>query len=463
MGYSDLILFPIFLFLTNLYFKRQRNKISEPLLAKYHIQGYWIKVISCIAFTVYSGYLSPGDSIGLYQKEGVNIYHLILHDSANLRWLWEPGKNFDVSLAADPWNKGYFPAEANYMVIRAVAMISFFTFGSYAANNLIFACLAFAGIWKLFLFFYKQKPQLHYSFAIAIIYFPTLVFWSSGVMKEPICIAALAYITYCTYSLFCEKRRPVRNGLWIVISAYVLAVVKVYILISYLPFFVLFIILKNVEGIKSGLLRYIVGPIFIAGCLYGFTVVMDNYQEELGFYAVEDLAESIQHLNENFIARDGSETAESNFELGAQFDGTSDGLVKIAPYAVFTTFYRPFIWESKKVSSLLASLEGMALLFFTLLIFCKTGIVRLFKYIFTDPLVLYCFMFSILFATFIGASTLNFGTLVRYKIPCLPFYVIFLILLYEKVKERAARKKLMLAATAPETEFQLTPAIPSQA
>ena len=52
----------------------------------------------------------------------------------------------------------------------------------------------------------------------------------------------------------------------------------------------------------------------------------------------------------------------------------------------------------------------------------------------TDPLIMYCFLFSIVFALFVGASTLNFGTLVRYKIPSMPFYVItlFLILFFNK-------------------------------
>ena len=49
---------------------------------------------------------------------------------------------------------------------------------------------------------------------------------------------------------------------------------------------------------------------------------------------------------------------------------------------------------------------------------------------------MYCFLFAFIFALFVGATTNNFGTLVRYKIPCLPFYVISLFLIYEKVKQR---------------------------
>jgi hypothetical protein len=62
----------------------------------------------------------------------------------------------------------------------------------------------------------------------------------------------------------------------------------------------------------------------------------------------------------------------------------------------------------------------------------------------TDPLIMYCFLFSLVFAMFVGASTLNFGTLVRYKIPCLPFYAISLFLIYEKVKQKAASKSLAI-------------------
>jgi hypothetical protein len=61
---------------------------------------------------------------------------------------------------------------------------------------------------------------------------------------------------------------------------------------------------------------------------------------------------------------------------------------------------------------------------------------------------MYCFLFSCVFALFVGASTLNFGSLVRYKIPCMPFYLIALFLIYDKVKQKAANKLLLKSAEA---------------
>ena len=54
-----------------------------------------------------------------------------------------------------------------------------------------------------------------------------------------------------------------------------------------------------------------------------------------------------------------------------------------------------------------------------------------------------CFIFSITFAFAVGITTPNFGTLVRYKIQCMPFYIamLFMLLDYKKsvVKKRELR------------------------
>jgi hypothetical protein len=447
MGYGDLILVPVFLIILSLFFRAIRNTYDDPILKKYHRQGFWVKMIGCIAFFTYSVYVSPGDSIGLYQKEGNNIYHLILHDSRHLQWLFQKGKYFDESFLKDPYNAGYFKSEANFMVTRIVTFLSFVTAGRYAAISLIFACIAFSGVWKLFLFFYEQYPHLHKKFAIAILFFPTFVFWSGGILKDTLCIAALGWVTYALYELFYRKKGVIKNSIILFVFGYLLAVLKVYILISYVPFFMLFIILKNIQGIKNKFLKYLLAPTLIFACMFGFTEILNSFDEELGAYAVPDLTSSIKHLNGAFMEMDGNETADSNFDLGVEFDGTFNGLIKLAPIAVFTTFFRPFLWESHKVSQLLASLESFILLFFTIYVVLKSGLRSFIKMVMTDPIIMYCFLFSFVFAMFVGASTLNFGTLVRYKIPCLPFYTISLFLIYEKVKEKSARKSLAISTS----------------
>ena len=455
MGYGDLILFPVFLIILSLFFRAIRNTYDDPLLKKYHRQGFWVKILGCIAFFTYSVYLSPGDSIGLYQKEGNNIYHLILHDSNHLQWLFQKGKFFDESYLKDPYNGGYFKSEANFMVTRIVTLLSFVTAGRYAVISLIFACIAFSGVWKLFLFFYEQYPHMHKKFAIAILFFPTFVFWSGGILKDTLCIASLGWVTYALYEMLYRKKGFIKNSIILFVFGYLLSIIKVYILISYVPFFILFIILKNIQEIKNKFLRYLMAPMLIFLCMFGFTRALNSFDEELGGYAVEDITSSIKHLNGAFKAMNGNETAESNFDLGVEFDGSLKGLINLAPIAIFTTYFRPFIWESHKISQLLASLESLVLLFLTLFVIFKSGLKSFTKMVLTDPLIMYCFLFSFVFALFVGASTLNFGTLVRYKIPCLPFYAISLFLIYEKAKEKSARKSLAFSNSLVNPEMPL--------
>ncbi|HEY9340083.1 MAG TPA: hypothetical protein VIQ23_00805, partial [Hanamia sp.] len=74
MDYGDIILFPVFLFLLYFIFRAIRKTYKDPLLQKYHRQAFWIKMIGCVAFFLYSGILAPADSIGLYHLEGNNLY-----------------------------------------------------------------------------------------------------------------------------------------------------------------------------------------------------------------------------------------------------------------------------------------------------------------------------------------------------------------------------------------------------
>lgn len=459
MDYVDLLLTPIYIFILYLFFRRIRKKCKDPLLQEYHRRAFWVKMVGCVAFFLYSAYLSPGDSIGLYQQEGNNLYHLILKNGDNLKYIFQSGKNFDLSLIKDRGNTGYFQNDGNFLVIRLDAILSFITFGKYSAISLIFAGIAFSGLWKLFLFFYGQYPKMHKQFAISILYFPTVVFWSSGLMKDTLCIAAIGWLTYSVYEILFRKKSILKNLIILSLSSYFLVILKVYILLAYVPFFVLFIILKNMQSIKFKFFKYLLAPALIALSIFGFTQILSSYNDELGAYAVDDLTSSISSLNASIGQMDGREDAASNFSLGVEYDGSFDGLIKIAPVAIATTFFRPFIWEAHKISQLMAAIESLVLMFFTLYVLFKAGLFRFIKLILTDPLIMYCFLFAVVFGLFIGASTLNFGTLVRYKIPCLPFYTISLFLIYEKVKVVAAKKALKKTSKAQTKVVVLQPAL----
>lgn len=443
MTLLEVLLTPIYILLLYLYFKWRRKKLPNDTLKKYHRQAFWVKIIASILFVLYYTYLTGGDTRSLYYAEGFNFYQHLLSNHENWKYIFLKGTEYDPNLVFRHGNEGYFLQEGNFMVIRLTALLSFITFGKFVLINLIFGCFAFSGIWKLFMFFYNQRPHLHRAFAISILFFPSVVFWSSGLLKDSLCMGALGWLTYSLSQILKGKNR-VRNSIFLFLSIYMLSVVKVYILLAYAPLLLLYFFLKGLQNIRFAFFKYLISIAIFVSIIFIFSQVYNSFESELDAYAIDNLTSSISTQNEVIQNISGSRGAESNFNLGAEFDGTFAGLLKISPFAFVATFFRPFIWETGKISQLMAAVESLILIFFTLKIILKAGPFRLIKYTLSDPLIFFCMSFAITFGLFVGASTLNFGTLVRYKIPCMPFYTIALFLIYDKIKSIATEKKSAL-------------------
>ena len=92
---------------------------------------------------------------------------------------------------------------------------------------------------------------------------------------------------------------------------------------------------------------------------------------------------------------------------------------------------------------LISAIENAFLLLLTFRVFFRLGPFRFFKTIFSSPLLIFSFIFVIFFSFSVGLSTANFGALVRYKIPSIPFFMCLLMILDEvKVREIIERKRL---------------------
>jgi hypothetical protein len=443
---ADIILFPLYVGLFAFFFSVRRKRLKDPLLRRYHRNAFWLKVCSALAYVFFSLFLAKLDSTYLYYPEGMNITRLILKDFTNIKLLFIQGKDFDFNLLADSLNKGYFASESNFFIARLVTVFSFFSFGSYSVITLIFSMISFSGVWRLYRFFYEQYPHLHKQLAIAVLFLPNFVFWSSGILKDPLCTGMLGWFTYAMYRMFIRRDSIIKYSIVALISGFILGLVKAYILVSYLPFFILFILFTHLARIRAAAIRIVLLFFIFLIAVGGVWLVGGRLQDEMEDLAITKITESVQTTQQNFMRI--ADLAESSFSLGVEYDGTTAGLLRIAPAGIVATLYRPFLWESKKFSSLLSSLESTALLLFTLYVLLRVGPFRFIGSIIRDPMIQFCLLFAIVFALFVGVTTLNFGTLVRYKIPCMPYYVIGLLLILERFKEGKRRRAVAQAAMA---------------
>ncbi|MEQ9413735.1 MAG: hypothetical protein RIF39_07885, partial [Cyclobacteriaceae bacterium] len=327
----------------------------------------------------------------------------------------------------------FYSDPSSFFVVRVASIFDILTFSSYAATAVLFSVLSFAGMWALFITFYKQYEHLHAPIAFATLFIPSVVFWGSGIMKDTVTISALGFLTYSVYKLLIRKQYSFTSIFFMLLSAWIIFSIKKYILLCFLPAVLLWVYSSRIKRIKSTVLRILIVPVML------FVLVLSSYYsvvlvgENDSRYSVDRIAKTAQITAYDIGFYTGRD-AGSGYNLG-DLDGTFDGMVRLMPAAINVSLFRPYPWEIRNPLMLLSAMESAALLGITIYLLLRFRL-RILKGVF-NPSILFCLAFSLTFAFAVGVSTFNFGTLTRYKIPLLPFYVmsIFLLLDYSN-KER---------------------------
>jgi hypothetical protein len=278
--------------------------------------------------------------------------------------------------------------------------------------------------------FYDKYPNLHAQLAIAAFFVPSAFFWGSGLLKDTITLACLGIAVYTTDQLFIRKRINVVRIMLFLISLILLYQVKIYILLAFLPSAIIWVFLSNVKTVRYTLVKFFLFPVALGlSVVLGFFAIARTSSGN-NKYALDKLAHTAQSTAYDIRYYSGKD-AGSGYSIG-ELDGSLQSLLKLAPAAINVTLFRPYIWEVKNPLMLLAALEGLLLLLGVVYVVATTRWAVLTGI--RNPDVFFCLLFSVTFAFAVGVSTFNFGTLVRYKIPMLPFFVLALMLMLDYSK-----------------------------
>ena len=192
--------------------------------------------------------------------------------------------------------------------------------------------------------------------------------------------------------------------------------------------------------VKDARLIIFVRYFLYATAIAGLVVVGGKLQTEMfGEYNVESIAYK-SFTTRDYLYRISNEQDGSGYTLG-DFDPTLMGMLEQAPAGVNVTLFRPYLWEARKPIVMISALESLLFLIFTIVAIVRNNPIRMVQRIFADETLQFCLIFTLIFAFAVGISTSNFGSLVRYKIPCLPFYTAFLIILFYPPKQELVLRK----------------------
>ncbi len=419
---NDLLLTPLYILIIAFVVHFIKLKIKDKQLRGYFVHGITVKIISAVAFSLIYSYFYYGDTSGYWFHGGLIYEAFIESPVIGFKLLFSHGQ-FDSDFFQYTSQMYWYQDSQSFFVARIVGVISLFCFHTYTIIAIAFSLFGFYGMWHMFLVFREQYPLNQKAIAWAMFYTPSLVFWGAGVMKDPLLIGGIGLVLYAFYFGLIKKkmiRKCVTLG---IIAGIILVSVKPFVVAAFFPSILLCYVILRVRSIKKGFIRLIYGPIvflifgLLSIVLLGFISRNTNYD----LTNLKAVAQRIE-VTAKWINYVSDSQQGSSYNIGI-LDGTVMGTLKLAPQAIWVTLFRPYFWESKNVTMAISALESTFFLILTFFTLFKVGVYKCLSIIYNDAFLLFCFSFALFFAFIVGVSSFNFGTLVRYKIPMMPFYL----------------------------------------
>ena len=406
---------------------------------KYFTKGIIFKLLGVSAFmSIYLFYYGGGDTINYFK--GVRaVGNLLLEDSEKgFAVLFNTSSSYNHFSSFNSIT-GY-PAHymwkdpSTFSVSRYSTLFYLIGAKSFIINSLIVGCFTYIGLWKFYRLLNILYPGYEKGLAYIVLFLPSIAFWGSGIMKDSYTVSSACWITYNFYMVLILRKKVLINSIFLLNNLFIIINIKPYVILSLLPGIILWLNSAYLKQIKNGLLKILILPLLSVVILVTGFYVFQNLSSLMGVYGEVDSAiEQAQVIRTDLLRSD--QYGSNNYDIG-KFDGSLISLISVAPNAIFTALFRPFLWEVGSPTMVFSAIENFILIIFTFFTLTRVSPISVFKTLLNEPFLFYCLIFSILFAFGVGIAGTNFGAMVRYKTPLMPFFfsMIYLLSRFNKSK-----------------------------
>ncbi|MBL7888933.1 MAG: hypothetical protein JNL24_05240 [Bacteroidia bacterium] len=461
----------------------------------YFLSVFNLKVcIGIFGWMLYVRYYPSNDAIGFFH-DGELLYDLFFTDKKAF---------FDLFFGSDAthpalsgmmaWNDGYmdFVVNDSRTIVRLNALIRFFSFGVFHVHTIVFCFISLLGL----TYIYKaalSKVKVNGKILFAIIFLaPSILFWSSLVLKEALVFLAIGMLLY--YTEFGMRSGYSKKTLFYsVLSIFLLLLIKSHLLLVFLPFLLINAMIVKFKW-KSALKVYaifcgsiiilIIGLHFInpkhdpiqilqqkqmlfikqsRGGIYlfasGYHIYVDQANRDNALNYVNDSTCRLKpgYTYKKFIlnTKDTLSVVPQDYSLdykivydsspagsyvqGDQLDGSLSQFLLLIPKKIVSVF---LLTDAYKQSGWLICLAILESSFYLLgLIFViRFGRIR------KDQLVLVLFMMAVICSlyTLVGFTSPVVGAIVRYKVVVAPLVGFLLLIIFDPGKWNSFRNKQSL-------------------
>lgn len=312
----------------------------------------------------------------------------------------------------------------NRLIIRINAALMPLTGDNFGLHLLFFIFIAFIGQYYLFK---SIVPFLQKKISFLIIFlFPSLLLWTSGILKEAIIIFIIGLWLY-GLKMFVDKKY-VLSVILLLISTLIASTVKVYIITGLYLAILPLIIYKIIKRYKVWQVYFCVFLIYI------LSIPMLKYLFGLDILT---LIVNKLELTTNLAISENAGSMINPLKL----EPTLFSFIINTPLAIINTFFRPFINDIDSLIIIPSFIENLIWIILTIvaIVFRKKEITK------QEQNILFLFLsFTIIETLLIGYTTPILGATVRYRIFPLLFFLLCLIIIidFEKIKNKLKIKKI---------------------
>ena len=305
----------------------------------------------------------------------------------------------------------------NQTVIRFNTLIRLFSFGCYNVHMVFMNFISFTGlilILKTILPYFKGKK---YEALFSVFLVPSVLLWTSGVLKEGILMLGIGMFVYFIFSIL--KKITIERIAGILFSVLIMLVMKFYVLFAMIPGALSVIFIRLFPKVNQWLIAGIIHIVIVT--LFFNSSVFSSY----------DLPKIISDKQHDFITMiNESDNVGSRIDIPV-LEPNLISFIKNGPVAIFNVMLRPMPGDLNSMVMIPALFENILiwLIIILAIIFRKREIPA--EYI---PFIIFSFSYVLFLFVLSGLTTPVIGALVRYKAPALPFLIAVLLILTDKDK-----------------------------
>lgn len=192
------------------YFIRELYRyVRQAPLQRWFGLGLGLKLLAGVVVGLLYLYHYPyrGDTFQLFEESAALSKFAFRHPVDYVKILF-----FDTFSNIEGYPLSLYGQPRAFFTAKLLSIINLFTFHNYWITGLYLSLFSFWGLWRLANVLVRWYPETEIAAAVAFLLFPSVVFWSSGVLKESIVMGCLAGGLAQVFSLsHSPKERGLKN------------------------------------------------------------------------------------------------------------------------------------------------------------------------------------------------------------------------------------------------------------